>query len=231
MKKIFFALVLAFVLAGSSKAEETAKELHIYTNGDVHLIGASVVHKHSSNLYTVGIWDRKWLVQLEYNAKEYNAKFESAYGAEIKPAELAEGHLLEIKGKLIYSASERAYNQISPKLIKDLNIKTGEPPAPKASEDTAPPPSIPPPPPPPPPPKKAGKLTMALKFGYWGGQVKILQEFLKQQGYFPQAETTSRYFGPLTKNSLIEFQKANALEAVGYTGPKTRSIINSLLAQ
>ena len=189
------------------------------------------MHKHSSNLYTVGIWDRKWLVPLEDTTK-----FESAYGAEIKPGELAEKHLLEVKGKLIYSASENAHNQISPTLIKDLSIKTGEPlpapPPPPLASVIAPVPLPAPAPIPAPTPKISnGKLTMTLKLGYWGGQVKILQEFLKQQGYFPQAETTSRYFGPLTKNSLIEFQKANALEAVGTLGPKTRGLINSLLSQ
>ena len=224
MKKVVFGFIFIFILAGSSKAAETVKELHIYTNEDVHLIGASLVHKHSSNLYTVGIWDRKWLVPLEKDS----TKFESAYGAEIKLEELAEGHLLEIKGKLIYSASERAYNQISPKLIKDLNITT---PPPLAS-------IIAPVPLPAPvpilaqtPKTSTEKLTMTLKLGYWGGQVKILQGFLKQQGYFPQTETASRYFGPLTKNSLIEFQKANALEATGSLGPKTRALINSLLNQ
>jgi len=208
-------------------AETSGQEIHIYPNGEIHLIGAEIFRKHANNFFTLKSWDIKWTMPIDLT--DTKIKIESAYGVPIELSEILEGHLLEIKGKTKYQNFEHS---IDPILIKDLSIKKGE---------LLPPPPIPPVPisAPVPTPMPApttssinsGKLTMTLKPGYWGGQVKILQEFLKKQGYFPKSESTSRYFGPATKSALMEFQKANALEAAGTLGPKTRVLINSLLGQ
>lgn len=56
-----------------------------------------------------------------------------------------------------------------------------------------------------------------------GGQVTKLQQFLKEKGYLSLPSTG--YFGVLTKNAVQSFQKERALEAVGFVGPATRSVI------
>jgi hypothetical protein len=66
-----------------------------------------------------------------------------------------------------------------------------------------------------------------LTIGSQGEDVKELQEFLKEEGFFSRGITD--YFGSVTRNSLIQFQKeAGISPASGYFGPKTRNYINSL---
>lgn len=70
-------------------------------------------------------------------------------------------------------------------------------------------------------------FTRDLTIGSKGEDVKKLQEFLKEQGFLNR-ETTD-YFGSITKNALIQYQKkASISPASGYFGPKTRNYINSL---
>ncbi len=70
-------------------------------------------------------------------------------------------------------------------------------------------------------------FTRDLTIGSKSADVKKLQEFLKSQGFFDR-ETTD-YFGAITKNALIQFQKKVGISpASGYFGSKTRNYINSL---
>ncbi len=70
-------------------------------------------------------------------------------------------------------------------------------------------------------------FTRDLTIGSKGEDVKKLQEFLKEQGFLNR-ETTD-YFGSITKNALIQYQKkVNISPASGYFGAKTRNYINSL---
>jgi len=70
-------------------------------------------------------------------------------------------------------------------------------------------------------------FTRNLTIGSSGNDVKALQEFLKEQGFFDRGITD--YFGSVTKNALVQFQKnAGISPASGYFGPKTREYINSL---
>ncbi len=228
MKTKIKGLALAlFVLALPIFAEDIGQEIHIYPTGEIHLIGAELFRKHANNFYTIRSWNLKWTLPID--ATDAKIKVESAYGAPIGLAEILEGHLLEIRGKIRYQNFEHS---IEPILIKDLSVKKGEPlPLPPTLQVPI---SVSVPTPMPAPTAaniNSEKLTMTLKPGYWGGQVKILQEFLKKQGYFPKNESTSRYFGQATKSALMEFQKANALEAIGILGPKSRALINSLLGQ
>ncbi|OHB03577.1 MAG: hypothetical protein A3B03_02535 [Candidatus Zambryskibacteria bacterium RIFCSPLOWO2_01_FULL_42_41] len=228
MKCFLYTFICWLAFAGIAYADNPAQEIHILPDGQARLVNAELFLRHTANLYTVKSWDMKWVVPIDLN--DPYIKFESAYGVKIFPSDVLEKHILEIAGKLSFDKSTNAY-QILPTLVRDLSIKTGEPPVPAVAQQPQNTISQPTPTPPPPTNLSVGKLTMTLKLGYWGGQVKILQDFLKKQGYFPKDEPTSRYFGSLTKNALAEFQKANALEAVGALGPKTRALINSLLGQ
>lgn len=72
-----------------------------------------------------------------------------------------------------------------------------------------------------------------LKYLTVGPEVKQLQVLLNGNG-FPLALTgpgspgqETEKFGPLTKNAVILFQKANGLIPDGIVGPKTREVLNS----
>jgi len=78
-------------------------------------------------------------------------------------------------------------------------------------------------------------FTRDLEVGMTGDDVKALQQWLNTHGYqvaatgpgSPGNETTR--FGAATRAALISFQKAKGISpAVGYFGPKTRSIIQSM---
>jgi len=62
-----------------------------------------------------------------------------------------------------------------------------------------------------------------LKFGMRGDDVSRLQSALKQQGYF-YANVTG-YYGKITENAVIAFQKAKGLRIDGIAGPQTQSVL------
>lgn len=62
-----------------------------------------------------------------------------------------------------------------------------------------------------------------LKFGMRGPDVSRLQSALKQQGYF-YANVTG-YYGKVTENAVIAFQKAKGLRIDGIAGPQTQSAL------
>lgn len=64
-----------------------------------------------------------------------------------------------------------------------------------------------------------------LYYGCSGDQVIKLQQQLKDKGYF-NASTTG-YFGSITYNSVINFQKDNSLAVDGIVGPKTWAKLNN----
>jgi len=69
-------------------------------------------------------------------------------------------------------------------------------------------------------------FTEYLTVGSTGQQVSLLQTKLKELGYFNY--TVTGYYGPITKQAVIDFQKANGLDPLGVIGPGTRSALNSL---
>lgn len=80
-----------------------------------------------------------------------------------------------------------------------------------------------------------GNITRDLKQNTRGNDVKILQQFLNQQGFTisnkgagsPGLEST--FFGNQTKQALIKFQIKNNIRPVsGYFGPITKAFIKSL---
>ncbi len=68
---------------------------------------------------------------------------------------------------------------------------------------------------------KSGYRT--LKFGMRGDDVSRLQSALKQQGYF-HANVTG-YYGKITENAVIAFQKAKGLRIDGIAGPQTQNAL------
>lgn len=60
-----------------------------------------------------------------------------------------------------------------------------------------------------------------LRVGSRGSSVQSLQQQLKNKGYFKG--TTTQYFGSITKNAVMAFQRANGLSVDGIAGPATLS--------
>lgn len=67
-----------------------------------------------------------------------------------------------------------------------------------------------------------------LWVGSRGNEVKALQQKLRELGYF-KYPTNTGYFGPITRASVVAFQKAQKLRPYpGWVGPLTRAALNSL---
>ena len=105
VKKTYLALLIVVLIAisGVAYAEEARPEVHIYADGQIHLVYADLYRKHALNQYTVKIWDLKWGVPIDL--MDTKIKFESAYGAPVNPSEVVEGHKLAIKGRIVYNRS------------------------------------------------------------------------------------------------------------------------------
>ncbi len=81
--------------------------------------------------------------------------------------------------------------------------------------------------------QKTYQFTRNLSTGITREDVKELQQYLNNNG-FPLAQTgvgslgnETNYFGSLTQQALINFQRANNINpAVGYFGPITRGLVN-----
>ena len=76
-----------------------------------------------------------------------------------------------------------------------------------------------------------GKFTLFLTVGSAGTEVKLLQQTLKDLGYFTYPTITGN-FGSITKAAVVAFQKAKNLAPYpGYVGPGTRAALNAVLAE
>lgn len=67
-------------------------------------------------------------------------------------------------------------------------------------------------------------FTKSLSLGSTGAEVVALQNLLYRAGDYTGPITG--YFGQLTKQAVIKYQKAHNLEAVGNVGQKTRASLN-----
>ncbi len=63
-----------------------------------------------------------------------------------------------------------------------------------------------------------------------GNDVKLLQQFLKVYGVYPEGLVTG-YFGPLTEQAVKKFQEEESIDNVGIAGPKTRTRIFEISQQ
>ncbi len=68
-----------------------------------------------------------------------------------------------------------------------------------------------------------------LRTGSRGQEVKDLQSRLYQLGYY--ADEIDGQFGGATKAAVIDFQKANGLEADGMVGSETKAVLFSVQAK
>src|SRR5699024_6569047 len=69
----------------------------------------------------------------------------------------------------------------------------------------------------------------ALRLGLSGRDVNDLQEALKSLGYLVINKTTD-YFGTMTQQALMNFQRANGLAVDGSFGPASHRKMNDILA-
>jgi peptidoglycan hydrolase-like protein with peptidoglycan-binding domain/lysophospholipase L1-like esterase len=70
-------------------------------------------------------------------------------------------------------------------------------------------------------------ISRPLYFGVSGKDVAMLQNFLKDLGYFKHY-TITNYFGFVTKKAVVDFQKKYGIDPIGIVGPKTRAKITEL---
>lgn len=76
-------------------------------------------------------------------------------------------------------------------------------------------------------------IAMELRYGMRGPEVAELQKFLKAHGFFEGALIT-QYYGPVTKDAVLNFQKAHKIVdsendiGAGHVGPATLEVINTL---
>jgi murein L,D-transpeptidase YcbB/YkuD len=63
------------------------------------------------------------------------------------------------------------------------------------------------------------------RVGERGVHVKKIQEILKELGFLPADFETTEYFGPKTREAIMNFQKAKGLPATGFFGPITRNAL------
>lgn len=69
------------------------------------------------------------------------------------------------------------------------------------------------------------KITSYLGRGLSGEQVRTLQLFLKANGFFPQDQKITGYFGVKTEDAVRKFQKSKNIQSIGIVGPLTRKAI------
>lgn len=60
-----------------------------------------------------------------------------------------------------------------------------------------------------------------LRYGNRSSEVTQVQNQLKNLGYFPKSTRATGYFGQVTRNAVIKFQRDNDLTADGIVGAKT----------
>ncbi len=70
----------------------------------------------------------------------------------------------------------------------------------------------------------------ALRKGSSGSDVKVVQETLKELGYFTYPKLTG-YYGSITVNAVKKFQKDNGLDPDGVVGKQTKSVLYGITDQ
>lgn len=76
---------------------------------------------------------------------------------------------------------------------------------------------------------ESGQILKTLRVGSRGSEVVVIQTLLKGiPDIYPEGLVTG-YFGKATEAAVKRFQKKYGLEQVGFTGPKTREKLNTLL--
>ncbi len=73
-------------------------------------------------------------------------------------------------------------------------------------------------------------ITHTLRKKSVGNDVKLLQEFLRVYGVYPEGLITG-YFGVFTEGAVKKFQKKESIDPIGIAGPKTRLRIITISRQ
>jgi peptidoglycan hydrolase-like protein with peptidoglycan-binding domain len=77
-------------------------------------------------------------------------------------------------------------------------------------------------------PVSATAFTKNLKSGDSGAEVALLQTFLEAKGFLIMPPGIQKgYFGRVTKDALVKYQKSVGLPGTGYFGPQTRAKISA----
>ena len=74
-------------------------------------------------------------------------------------------------------------------------------------------------------------ITSQLGLGNRGTNVTELQRFLGTNSMIYPSNLVTGYFGPLTREAVIQFQISHNLPGVGRVGPQTLAVLNGLLAK
>lgn len=75
----------------------------------------------------------------------------------------------------------------------------------------------------------ADSFVSDLIYGTRGEDIERLQKLLKRLGFFP-GRLTTKYFGDITRQSVLAFQKNHGIEESGNLDEKTRKVINKIVA-
>lgn len=70
----------------------------------------------------------------------------------------------------------------------------------------------------------SGSFSRNLGLGARGSDVTMLQDLLREKGYFNRASTG--YFGYVTYRSVQNFQRSQNIIQTGFVGPLTRAVLN-----
>lgn len=73
--------------------------------------------------------------------------------------------------------------------------------------------------------EESDELLGDLRLGHKNEQVRVLQDFLREKGYFDIDSTG--YFGKITANAVSRYQKEKGIDSIGRVGPRTRKEVNN----
>lgn len=73
------------------------------------------------------------------------------------------------------------------------------------------------------------QFTLNLQLGSTGSEVKLLQQTLKNLKFFPQGQSTTSYFGQVTRTAVIAFQKKYGIQQTGTVGTLTRAMLSKVI--
>lgn len=212
-----------------------AAELYIDTGGRVQINNAEITYLNN-NFITVTLWSTRWILFID-TADSY-VKVTNAAGEPITVWDLAKGHTIYVEGRTRDAGPGKI--EINVELLRDLSIPGSKPaistpvitqlkpvvalPQPEVpvvvQESSLPVASV----------AKTVSDDMAgidLKRGARSEEVQKLQSTLLSQGYLKGDEVTG-FFGPSTEKAIKNLQTNNGLEPVGYVGPRTKQILESL---
>jgi murein L,D-transpeptidase YcbB/YkuD len=71
------------------------------------------------------------------------------------------------------------------------------------------------------------RFTFNMSYGTHNAAVHFLQERLRSAGFYPKGAPISNYFGPITRDALQRYQRAQHINPTGFLGPLTRARLNA----